>query len=818
MKKISVLSPIIFSCVVVLTSGGWAQAPTDGLIAHYTFDSSYTDLTGSGLAATPFNQVSFTLDTQLGRNVLSIVGEGFLNANGGYVRIPRPAGLTSIGTVSIYIKEYGYSQWHGQAVISLGNIGLVGYQWFLSGDTGLHAFNQLIKPGVPPFSGDTGVLYVEPAWTSYQIVSSSTGSTVYRNGEPIASVPDSFESSGDIYLGYNLFEGQTITRVIADVADVRIYSRALSGQEVQQLAAALVDSDGDNVNDYREEKDGTDPNDPNSFNPLSKGLVAYYPFNGNANDESGNQNNLNLLNAVFGSDRFGDSSSAMLNQNGTGVVAASTSPISITGNSSRTIAFWAKVPNPNNGESLGVGWGTNENTGNGSQLSVFGDGRAYFWGSWADVQTEFPKGEWAHLSFTYDGSFRSAKFFVNGVAKDVVGSGIWDTPLDTKATIIRIAAWTMQSGVQTLSEALIDDIRIYNRALSASEIADLYQNENNPDTDGDGLTNRLEIELGTDPNNPDTDGDGLKDGVEYLLAELGFNPLVSNASQVASLFVNPNNALLYTRDQYDTFGAARFTDGVNSVLGIIPSIDVALPQSTTLRLTLGGSNVTSVVLDDTQSSLPSTWSLDEQQGQLVGTISGTNTISFVLEGEMTGGSPTLRIPFNFYPQRAQTIAAFRAIPAQTFSYTPLTIALPAAGSGLPAVLSVKSGPATVTASNQVTFTGSGRVALAANHPGNTNFSAAREVTTSFVVNKGRQTINFPAPNSVPFVRGNTFPIEASATSGLPVAFRSSGTNVITISGSTATIVGKGTATITATQPGDARWLPAPAVNRTITVF
>jgi outer membrane protein OmpA-like peptidoglycan-associated protein len=34
------------------------------------------------------------------------------------------------------------------------------------------------------------------------------------------------------------------------------------------------------------------------------------------------------------------------------------------------------------------------------------------------------------------------------------------------------------------------------------------------DSDGDGLTNRQEEELGTDPNNPDTDGDGLSDGDE----------------------------------------------------------------------------------------------------------------------------------------------------------------------------------------------------------------------------------------------------------------------------------------------------------------
>lgn len=42
------------------------------------------------------------------------------------------------------------------------------------------------------------------------------------------------------------------------------------------------------------------------------------------------------------------------------------------------------------------------------------------------------------------------------------------------------------------------------------------------DTDGDGLSDKTEIEvLGIDPTNPDTDGDGFADGYEVLK---GFNP------------------------------------------------------------------------------------------------------------------------------------------------------------------------------------------------------------------------------------------------------------------------------------------------------
>jgi hypothetical protein len=45
---------------------------------------------------------------------------------------------------------------------------------------------------------------------------------------------------------------------------------------------------------------------------LSKGLVAYYPFNGNANDASGNNINGSVINAALTTDRFNSPNSAYL--------------------------------------------------------------------------------------------------------------------------------------------------------------------------------------------------------------------------------------------------------------------------------------------------------------------------------------------------------------------------------------------------------------------------------------------------------------------------------------------------------------------------
>lgn len=47
------------------------------------------------------------------------------------------------------------------------------------------------------------------------------------------------------------------------------------------------------------------------------------------------------------------------------------------------------------------------------------------------------------------------------------------------------------------------------------------------DADGDGLSNLLEHQIGTNPNNPDSDGDGLPDGWEH---NHGLNPLVNDAT------------------------------------------------------------------------------------------------------------------------------------------------------------------------------------------------------------------------------------------------------------------------------------------------
>jgi fibronectin-binding autotransporter adhesin len=90
-------------------------------------------------------------------------------------------------------------------------------------------------------------------------------------------------------------------------------------------------------------------------------------------------------------------------------------------------------------------------------------------------------------------------------------------------------------------------------------------------------------------------------------------------------------------------------------------------------------------------------------------------------------------------------------------------------------------------------------------------------TGTLVIAKAAQTINFAALDPI----GNnitTLALTATASSGLPVSYTSSDSSIATVSGNTLTIVGIGTTTITASQPGDNNYEAAADIQRTLEVI
>jgi hypothetical protein len=106
----------------------------------------------------------------------------------------------------------------------------------------------------------------------------------------------------------------------------------------------------------------------------------------------------------------------------------------------------------------------------------------------------------------------------------------------------------------------------------------------------------------------------------------------------------------------------------------------------------------------------------------------------------------------------------------------------------------------------------------ANQAGSGSYSAAPQVSQSFTVALGAQTITFTttAPSGA-HVGGPTYSVAANASSGLAVTFSSGSPSVCSVSGSTVSFTGAGTCTVDADQPGDATYQPAPQVQQSFTI-
>jgi alpha-tubulin suppressor-like RCC1 family protein len=179
-------------------------------------------------------------------------------------------------------------------------------------------------------------------------------------------------------------------------------------------------------------------------------------------------------------------------------------------------------------------------------------------------------------------------------------------------------------------------------------------------------------------------------------------------------------------------------------------------------------------------------------------------------------SPKVFVSFVVKPA-SQTISSFSPILSQVLGAPSFSIGSPTASSGLPVTLSIKSGPATISG-NTITLTGTGTVTVAANQPGDENWNAAPEVTTSFVVKSYGQTIGAFSAISDKFYGASPFLITLPiANSKLPVAVTVK-SGPARISNNKVTITGAGTVVLAAIQAGNASFAPAAEVTTSFTVY
>lgn len=203
------------------------------------------------------------------------------------------------------------------------------------------------------------------------------------------------------------------------------------------------------------------------------GLVGWWPFNGNANDGSGNGNNGAVFNLSYNNDRFNNTNASLdLGLIGSGAEFPLGLPF-WTGNYS--ISFWMKSSNnPNDQKVLGfrptcLGGGEDWFeflTENNSQNLYH-----YYFGAGYTTTTISPN-VWTHILFVKNGS--SGNLYVNGVN---VGQHNNMNPL-TQNSILAISSrisCILNFGLNNLRfVGQFDDLGVWNRALTQQEITNLH--------------------------------------------------------------------------------------------------------------------------------------------------------------------------------------------------------------------------------------------------------------------------------------------------------------------------------------------------------
>jgi hypothetical protein len=209
-----------------------------------------------------------------------------------------------------------------------------------------------------------------------------------------------------------------------------------------------------------------------NYDPFGGGGVALYQLNGNANDVSGNYNGT-ASNVTYGTGVF--SQAGVFN----GSSSVITLPIlNVSGSQPRTISAWI------NPQSI-VNYQTIYNSGGSNGLESFSvgtkDSRIYFSSLNADLETNtgvLSTNTWYNVVVTYNGgniSTDSLKIYVNGINQNTTKLGGGTSVLNT--TNLNYAIGKRTTFNDNYFNGSIDQVRIFNTALTPLEVEALYTEE-----------------------------------------------------------------------------------------------------------------------------------------------------------------------------------------------------------------------------------------------------------------------------------------------------------------------------------------------------
>jgi hypothetical protein len=209
---------------------------------------------------------------------------------------------------------------------------------------------------------------------------------------------------------------------------------------------------------------------------LIDNLVAYWKLDGNSNDSIGSNNGTLVGSPSYTTGKIGSA----ISLNGSSQYMT-TGAFGISGSTARTYSAWIYptqttslktiiAQNPNNNPSYGQNCILHH--------SAVSNGDLYFGFSNTDFYTsggQISANNWYHIVAVYDGgtlSTSTVHIYVNSVSKSLTKVGSFTVSANTTDSNNRIGSDSFTSSRNF--QGYIDEIGIWSRALSSTEVGELY--------------------------------------------------------------------------------------------------------------------------------------------------------------------------------------------------------------------------------------------------------------------------------------------------------------------------------------------------------
>ena len=226
------------------------------------------------------------------------------------------------------------------------------------------------------------------------------------------------------------------------------------------------------------------------FNTIKDGLVAYYPFTGNANDSSGNRINGTVQGASLTTDRFGNLNSAYNFNGSSNYISLSNTFLNGAIVTQMSYSIWFKISNyPSSGNAYTL---TDKNAyWRQVQMTIGSNGSINFWWTYPNPQAYYGTyssanivslNKWNNYTVVLNGNILNA--YLNGILITTFIQNSNNGSIDfsyltqgnsTSTNLIGVQN-SVSPGFQYYFNGSIDDFRVYNRTLTTNEIAYLNLN------------------------------------------------------------------------------------------------------------------------------------------------------------------------------------------------------------------------------------------------------------------------------------------------------------------------------------------------------